>query len=474
MLKTSLVWFRNDLRIDDNPALFQALRANTTLALFFLTESQWQRFHMAPIKVDFIKRHIALLQAQLAKINVKLHVLKADDFAKQQTLIRDFVHQHEVEQVYANQELELDERQRDESLINAGLPLQLFEADVIVNKGTVLNKEGSMYRVFSAFKRAWLTQVKLSGFSYCDIDSAGLCSERQQQWQSAMAIDTPEQADTSLSAKWPLSIDVQRHTLPNFYQNKLAQYAVNRDIPGVKGTSGISPYLAIGAISVRTILRQLLQRHPDLLDQPDSPEFSWLNELIWRDFYRHLLHHYPELIKGRSFNRKYDQLQWPMTSDVFQLWCEGKTGFPIIDAAMRQLKQTGWMHNRLRMIVASFLTKNLLVNWRLGERFFMQHLIDGDFAANNGGWQWSAGTGCDAQPYFRVFNPQSQSKKFDPSGTFIRKYLPELNEVPDKYIHAPYSYLIEQGQAERYWPEIVDLKQSRLEAIAFYGMKSSL
>jgi deoxyribodipyrimidine photo-lyase len=177
---------------------------------------------------------------------------------------------------------------------------------------------------------------------------------------------------------------------------------------------------------------------------------------------------FPRLSKEKSFNPKYDGLLWPDHSCEFEMWKEGKTGFPIIDAAMRQLHSTGWMHNRLRMIVASFLTKNLLVNWRLGERYFMTKLIDGDLAANNGGWQWSAGTGCDAQPYFRVFNPISQSKKFDPDGSFIRKYLPELKNVPDKFIHEPYEFLKQKGNSDQYWPPIVDLKSSRAEAIEFY------
>lgn len=465
MKQNTLIWFRNDLRIDDNPALLKALGAKSNLALFFRSEAQWRKHHMADMKIDFINRHVQHLKQQLELLGIKLFIIDADSFEAQQTQLQQFVAQHNINEVYANAELELDEVQRDAAICQQGINLQLTEADTIVKKGVILNKDGAMYRVFSAFKRTWLEHVRLAGFEHCELPIPELSIPESSQ---------PSQNPTSTtgaSYKWPLADEFIQQALPTFFAEKISNYKVNRDIPSIKGTSGLSPYLAIGAISSRTLLKRLMMQFPDILYDQESSEFSWLNELIWRDFYRHLLFHYPNLIKGQSFNIKYDALQWPETSRKFQLWCNAKTGFPIIDAAMRQLHQSGWMHNRLRMIVASFLTKNLLVNWRLGEQYFMTHLIDGDFAANNGGWQWSAGTGCDAQPYFRVFNPHSQSKKFDPTGQFIRKYLPELANVPDKYIHAPYEYLMKTGQADVYWPEIVDLKSSRLEAIEFYGMK---
>ena len=255
--------------------------------------------------------------------------------------------------------------------------------------------------------------------------------------------------------------------LPNFIQQKLALYNDQRDIPSIKGTSGLSPYLAIGAISPRYLLFVVLNQYPDLLTASDSPKFSWVNELIWREFYRNLLFHFPELCKHESFKDKYRLTAWYNNSSHFTAWCEGRTGYPIVDAAMRQLNQTGWMHNRLRMVVASFLTKHLLIDWRWGEQYFMEHLIDGDLAANNGGWQWAASTGCDAQPYFRIFNPTRQSERFDPKGHFIRKYLPELKEIPDKEIHSPHSF-IEKSSVDIYWPTIVEHKEARLMALDFY------
>lgn len=256
--------------------------------------------------------------------------------------------------------------------------------------------------------------------------------------------------------------------VPEFMESKLAKYGRDRDYPAIKATSGLSPYLAIGAISPRWLVTQLLQHQPDIVVDTSLASFSWLNELIWRDFYKHLLFHYPDLVKGESFNPNYRSTVWPNNPEHFKAWCEGRTGYPLVDAAMRQLVETGWMHNRLRMVVASFLTKHLLIDWRLGEAFFMSHLIDGDFSANNGGWQWAASTGCDAMPYFRIFNPITQSKKFDSQGQFIRRYVHELSDIPNKEIHFPHSYLLSRGEKERYYPPLVDHKAARERALSFY------
>jgi deoxyribodipyrimidine photo-lyase len=204
-----------------------------------------------------------------------------------------------------------------------------------------------------------------------------------------------------------------------------------------------------------------------LLQATDSEEFTWLNEIIWREFYRHLIFHQQRLCKHKSYKTAYDNIVWQSNDKLFTAWCQGKTGYPLVDAAMRQLNQTGWMHNRLRMVVASFLTKHLLIDWRLGEKYFMQHLIDGDLASNNGGWQWAASTGCDAQPYFRIFNPIRQSERFDPNGDFIRKYIPELEQVKGKDIHFPHQY-IKKNLLSIYWPAIVEHKEARVKALAFY------
>ena len=455
-----LLWFRNDLRTHDNPALHHFLQKRnsqkTGKAVFFVCELQWRLHDWSDIKIDFVKRHAFALAEELSSLNIKLEIIELDDFLAQKKFLHAYTKQHNVSEIIANSELEFNEQQRDESLISDGLNLTLFEADTIVPKGQLLNKSGEMYKVFTPFKRAWLSYIQSKGFGYL-----GKACENFKHNTKCQP--------TNASANWPLATVFEHEILPIFLNEKITSYNSCRDIPSVKGTSGISPYLAAGVISPRYVLRLLLNRYPDLLDATDSEEFAWLNELIWREFYRHLMFHQQDLCKHKSYKTAYDKIIWPNNAQLFEAWCNGKTGYPLVDAAMRQLNQTGWMHNRLRMVVASFLTKHLLVDWRLGEQYFMQQLIDGDLASNNGGWQWAASTGCDAQPYFRVFNPIRQSERFDPNGNFIRKYLPELQHVNTKNIHFPHAY-IEENKLDIYWPAIVEHKEARLKALAFYKL----
>jgi len=483
-----LLWFRNDLRTHDNPALHYFLSqydvALPRKAIFFITEKQWQVHDWSPIKIDFIKRHAQALVKELALLNIQLELIELDDFNQQATYLANYCQQHNITEVVANSEVEFNEEQRDKAIITSGIPLTLFEADVIVPKGKVLNQSGQMYKVFTPFKRAWLTYIRQAGFNYL-----GKVSNPLGQADNTMISNTDHQDDypidvddlansqshgevntdneESVSSTWPLANIFEQQVLPAFFQKKVSAYKQNRDIPSIKGTSGISPYLAAGVISPRYVLRLLLNKYPDLLVASDSEEFTWLNEIIWREFYRNLIFHEPRLCKHQCYKENYQSMQWQNNATLFDAWCEGKTGYPLVDAAMRQLNQTGWMHNRLRMVVASFLTKHLLVDWRLGEKYFMQHLIDGDLASNNGGWQWAASTGCDAQPYFRIFNPIRQSERFDPKGDFIRKYIPELTAVSDKAIHFPHQYIKDHGLSI-YWPAIVEHKEARVKALAFY------
>lgn len=453
-----LLWFRNDLRLDDNPALDRALAFGCKHAIYIKTPQQWQQHDKSQIQIELIERHLEMLAYQLEFVGIKLDVVEVPDFKSQVSFLTAKCQQQAIETIFANTELELNENLRDQAIQAAGINLKLTQADTILPLGQVINQQGQMYRVFTPYKKAWLQQI------------------RSHAWPLASELpDIPlyEEANKPrLSSAWRLADSVLTDVWPVFLHEHIHKYQDLRDLPYDDMTSKLSPYLAIGAISVRTLCIQVLHMYPQVVDEKDTGASVWLSEIIWREFYRNLLFHCPELIKGGCFVKKYNHLVWPNTGVNFQLWSEAKTGFPIIDAAMRQLHQTGWMHNRLRMVVASFLSKNLLVNWQLGQRHFMQYLIDGDFAANNGGWQWSASTGCDAQPYFRVFNPVSQSKKFDPEGHFIRKYLPELENVPAKHIHQPQVYLAATGQEEKYWPAVVDLKLSRQQAIEFYGMSN--
>jgi deoxyribodipyrimidine photo-lyase len=471
-----LLWFRNDLRTHDNPALNfflnqvrQAEFPRSEIpykAVFFISEKQWRIHNWSSIKIDFIKRHAYALVDDLAQLNIELEIVEVSVFSAQIKYLSDYCAHNNITSVIANSEVEINEQQRDKTCIELGIPLKLFEADVIVPKGKIFNKSGEMYKVFTPFKKAWLRYVREHGFEYLGREvpqnPVNLLTNTIQENKSEVlsTSDAP-------SNRWPLASVMEKEVYPHFIQEKLALYHEQRDIPSIKGTSGLSPYLAIGAISPRYLLFVLLNHYPDLLTASDSPKFSWLNELIWREFYRNLLFHFPKLCKNQCFKDKYKHTAWHNNLPYFKAWCEGKTGYPLVDAAMRQLNQTGWMHNRLRMVVASFLTKHLLIDWRWGEQYFMEHLIDGDLAANNGGWQWAASTGCDAQPYFRIFNPTRQSERFDPKGDFIRKYLSELKEIPDKDIHTPHRF-IEKSNLDIYWPTIVEHKEARLMALDFY------
>ncbi len=458
-----LLWFRNDLRTHDNPALQYFLEHNGSekhrKAVFFVSKKQWRQHHWSEIKIDFVLRHAEYMVKTLANIGIALEIVPLDTFKQQQKYIQDYCLKHSINEVVANSELEFNEQQRDKALIEKGLNLTLFEADVIVPKGKLLTKSETMFKVFTPFKRAWIKYVLNHGVDYL--------GKPQGTSDSDTITSNDAELKNALSKSWPLAAEFEQEVLANFISNKFIHYKQNRDIPSIKGTSGISPYLAAGVISPRYVFRLILNQWPDLLLANDSDNFSWLNEIIWRDFYRHLLFHRPDLAKNQCFKEKYQQVTWRNNPQHFEAWKQGRTGYPIIDAAMRQLNTTGWMHNRLRMLTASFLTKHLLVDWRWGEQYFMQQLIDGDLAANNGGWQWSASTGCDAQPYFRIFNPIRQSEKFDPFGRFIRIYLPELSDVPDKEIHFPHKYL-KKHQLGVYWPAIVEHSIARAEALAFY------
>ncbi|TMP31727.1 deoxyribodipyrimidine photo-lyase [Pseudoalteromonas rubra] len=456
---STLFWFRRDLRIYGNEALIEAVENGARDALFFVCEQQWQQHNTAPVQVDLLKRRVVWLGHKLAELGVRLHVLDAGNFAKVPTLLAQFCQTHEVKRVYANREYEVNEQARDRTCQEAGVQFHLFDGDVIAPPGSVTTASNEMYKVFTPFKKAWLKQYEqqhfvLPGWPKLDLTPV--------EWEAPELLT----GDGS-SAKWPVDDETLVKVAQAFIQDKMADYKDQRDFPGVKGTSGLSPYLALGIVSVKQLLAEIQLHLPELLHMTSAPAFSWVNELIWREFYRHLICAYPKLCKGFNFNEKYNEVSWRQDEAQFQAWCAGKTGYPIVDAAMRQLNQTGWMHNRLRMIVASFLTKHLLIDWRKGEQYFMSKLIDGDLASNNGGWQWAASTGCDAQPYFRIFNPISQSEKFDPQGDFIRKFVPELSEIPAKSIHFPHDYL-QAFSIDGYVEPIVEHKAARERALAAF------
>ncbi len=451
-------WFRRDLRVFANEALVAALENGARDALYVLCPGQWQAHDMAPVQRDLIYRRLNEIGHTLAGYGVMLHILEAENYTDAPQVVSSFCRGKEIDTLYLNDEYEVNEQKRDNACRHAGLTLVTFDGDLLAPPGTVTTGSGEMFKVFTPFKKAWLRRYENQTLTLPGWPLA----PSPVPWQAPKSIES-----TGLSAKWPADDAALERVIARFIDEKLTDYASTRDFPALKGTSGLSPYLALGIVSVKQLLCRIQARIPDILMRSEAPEFSWINELIWREFYRHLIVAWPALCRHENFNRKYDTLPWRSSDADFAAWCEGRTGYPLVDAAMRQLVSTGWMHNRLRMVVASFLTKHLLVDWRKGEKFFMQHLIDGDFASNNGGWQWAASTGCDAQPYFRIFNPISQSEKFDPHGEFIRKYLPELKNVPDKQIHFPHKYLADSG-SKVYWAPLVDHGTARQRALAVF------
>lgn len=437
----NIVWFRSDLRVFDNPALVAAMQSGPVIAVYCLTPGQWDKHDVSMRKRALIRDQLRTLEQQLAQLNVPLLVLSCDSFIDLPDKLVAFCDHHDGNQVFCNLEYELNEQACLKAVAIAGgkknIDVFAYHDQCMIAPGEVLTQAGQPFKVFSAFKRSYC--------AYFPRLIRPLHNRPAVQPPLAVASDLQVLATLDglpdVSEQWPAGEEEAHHRLNSFLEQQAQFYHEQRDFPALDGTSSLSPYLAIGAITTRQCVQAALSLNDGLLTEGKPGLVSWINELIWRDFYRHLLALTPRLCKHQPFLEDTDQLPWRGDGALFQAWCEGNTGFPLVDAAMRQMNQTGWMHNRLRMVCAMFLTKDLFVDWRLGERYFMQQLIDGDFASNNGGWQWSASTGVDAAPYFRIFNPALQSKRFDPNGEFIRTYIEEFRGIPDKLIHSPSSQL---------------------------------
>lgn len=465
-MSTHLVWFRADLRLHDNLALAAACRdANAqVMALYIATPRQWAEHHMAPRQAAYIAAQLNALRNALAEKNIPLIFKQVDDFTACVEAVKNVCQQHDVTQLFYNYQYEFNERQRDAAVERAltDTVCQGFDDSVILPPGAVMTGNHEMYKVFTPYKNAWLRRLR-EHLPECVRAPAPRQAPSVDE-QPAITLDYPQQPFDS--ALFPADENAAIAQLRQFCQQSAAEYQAQRDFPAIEGTSRLSACLAVGVLSPRQCLHRLLAEQPAALD--GGAGSVWLNELIWREFYRHLMTYYPRLCKNRPFIHWTDNVRWREAPDELRAWQEGKTGYPIVDAAMRQLNETGWMHNRLRMIVASFLVKDLLIDWRAGERYFMSQLVDGCLAANNGGWQWAASTGTDAAPYFRIFNPTTQGERFDKSGEFIRHWLPELKSVPDKAIHQPWIWAEKQGVTLDYPQPIVDHAQARVATLAAY------
>lgn len=429
---TSLVWFRRDLRDYDHAALYHALKTSEKVYCCFVFDTGI--LDALPSKEDrrleFILASVGELKEALLKQGGDLIVLHGNAQAEIPKLALSL----QVDAVFSNRDYEPAAIRRDQQVaMTLGahqITFHQFKDQVIFEKDEILNNAGNYYGVFTPYKNAWLKKVNDFYLSAYAVD------QYKHHYAKPAPSALPSLESMGFKAtnlpKLPLPIGMQGGlALFEDFKDRMLRYKEARDFPAVKGVSYLSVHLRFGTVSIRHLAREALH-------QATIGSLTWLNELIWRDFYFQILHHNPQVANGHTYKPEFNQLPFHHNKNLFKAWCEGKTGYPLVDAAMRQINTTGYMHNRLRMVTASFLVKDLLIDWRWGERYFAENLIDFDFSANNGGWQWAASTGCDAQPWFRIFNPVTQSQRFDPHGKFIRKYVPELNECDDKEIHAPW------------------------------------
>ena len=460
---THLVWFRNDLRVADNAALTAACKQQEPVqACFIVTPGQWQEHDWSPARVKLVLDHANALSRSLAGLGIPMTFITAPTFDDSIRTLSEFSKAQSIRHLHFNEEYGINERRRDKSvkaaLDSLGVEVNKYRDQTVAPVGSILTQQDEPYSVFTPFSRSWRRWIDDNHPTVFPIPAAVDKPVRAQTF------DTSDLFPAEFPEPPPALVDTGEdaaHTqLEQFLDERAGQYKNMRDLPSVDGTSVISPYLANGVLSGRQCLLAAHERQGRVGNQEGLT--TWTNEIAWRDFYINILYHYPRISMHRAFKPETEALTWNPPGDSFEAWKRGQTGIPIVDAAMRQLNQTGWMHNRLRMITAMFLTKNLFIDWRLGEAYFMSKLADGFLASNNGGWQWSASTGTDAAPYFRVFNPATQSERFDPDGEFIRRYVPELAALDKKRIHQPWAGGVIPGGYPR---PIVDLKASRKEAI---------
>lgn len=440
---TGLMWFRRDLRAHDNAALYHALRSCRTVHCVFVLDTDiLDALPRADRRVEFILAALAELDAELRRLAGKPGAGLIVRIGSARDAIAATAHALHAQAVFANHDDEPDALARDArvrgDLAHAGVVLLTSKDHVVFERGEVLTQVGRPYSVFTPYKSAWLKKLDAFYLSSYPVarHAEALQSRPEGDRKPVPQLEDIGFAPTNLRAlKIPLGASGGQQLFEEFFE-RMDHYHVARDYPAVKGPSYLGVHLRFGTVSIR----QLAAAAHQLSLQGMQGASVWLSELAWRDFYMQILAHFPHVAQS-AFKPEYDAIKWEHgkhAEALFAAWCEGRTGYPLVDAAMAQINQTGYMHNRLRMVVASFLTKDLGIDWRWGERYFAEHLNDFDLAANNGGWQWAASTGCDAQPYFRIFNPVSQSERFDADGKFIRRYLPQLAALPNALLHAPW------------------------------------
>lgn len=403
----SVCWFRRDLRLTDHAALYHALKSGRpVLPIFIFDKNILDKLEDKDDKrVAFIHQSITRMQQQLLTMGSTMQVF----YTTPAVAFKQLADQYTIKAVFANHDYEPYAKQRDDMIANyllsVGCSFTTYKDQVVFEKDEVIKDDGKPYSVFTPYSRRW--KALLNSFYYKSYPVEKYCIAFYKQKPLAIPA-LAEMGFTDTGNKFPAE---------ELDEEMVKKYSQQRDYPAINGTSKLGVHLRFGTISIRQLVQKALPLNE-----------TYLNELIWRDFYHMILWHNPQVGLGKSFKPDYDFIEWRNNEKEFELWCAGKTGYPIVDAGMRELNETGYMHNRVRMIVASFLTKHLLIDWRWGEAYFARKLLDFDLAANNGGWQWASGSGCDAAPYFRVFNPYLQTQKFDANLKYIQKWVPELNE----------------------------------------------
>jgi len=405
--EVAIFWFRRDLRLEDNAGLYYALKSGLeVLPLFIFDKNILEKLNNKSDKrVDFIYQTITSFKSDLGKLGTDLMV----KYGSPEEVWKNLINEFNIKEVYTNHDYEKYALERDATIKllcnQSGIGFFSYKDQCIFEKNEILSGSNEPYTVFTPYSKKW--KASLTGFFIKPYPTEKYFGN----FLKTGPLKMPELIEMGFQST------NLKYSLPILNQEVVANYHNTRDIPSIERTSRLSVHLRFGTISIRKCVQFALKYNE-----------TWLNELIWRDFYMNITANFPQINSGQSFKSKYDLIKWRNNEAEFEAWCNGKTGFPIVDAGMRELNITGFMHNRVRMIVASFLCKDLLIDWRWGEAYFAEKLLDFDFAANNGGWQWASGSGCDAAPYFRVFNPVEQTKKFDPNLSYIKKWVPEFQD----------------------------------------------
>jgi len=398
----NIFWFRRDLRLNDNHGLFEALRSGLpVLPVFIFDSTILEKLPEDDLRVAFIYNRINTLNKQLEKFNRKIAVYHG----KPAAVFKDIISKYSINAVYTNHDYEPYATERDKAvqhiLKGAGITFNTFKDQVLFEAGEIQKPDGTPYVVFTPYSKKWIEKMNAEGVDHYNSESLP-----ENLWEKTPStIPTPAQMGFNFPRKQVIDPEIPSELVKN--------YAESRNFPDQDKTTRLGVHLRFGTISVRECINEGRKHSP-----------AWLNELIWREFFMQILAHFPKVVNN-AFKSDYDRILWANNEDHFKSWCEGMTGYPLVDAGMRELKHTGFMHNRVRMVVASFLTKHLLIDWRWGEAWFAEKLMDFELSSNNGNWQWAAGSGCDAAPYFRIFNPYEQAKKFDKNEIYIRRWVPE-------------------------------------------------